>query len=110
MRSITLEEAQSHLAEIIDNLPPGGEVVIHPGGERPVAKLSRHDERGAPPAAGSRQRHADDHRGRRRPPRGLRRVHAVKLLLDTRNSVLWFYLDDPQLSAAANRGHHRPGE
>jgi antitoxin (DNA-binding transcriptional repressor) of toxin-antitoxin stability system len=38
MQTITLEEAQSHLAEIIDKLPPGEEVVITRG-ERPVAKL-----------------------------------------------------------------------
>ncbi len=28
MQTITLEEAQSHLAEIIEKLPPGEEVVI----------------------------------------------------------------------------------
>ncbi len=28
MQTITVEEAQSHLAEIIDKLPPGEEVVI----------------------------------------------------------------------------------
>jgi antitoxin (DNA-binding transcriptional repressor) of toxin-antitoxin stability system len=39
MQTITLEEAQSHLAEIIDKLPPGGEVVIMRG-DRPVARLS----------------------------------------------------------------------
>ena len=38
MKTITLEEAQSHLAEIIDPLPPGEEVVITRV-ERPVAKL-----------------------------------------------------------------------
>jgi antitoxin (DNA-binding transcriptional repressor) of toxin-antitoxin stability system len=38
MQTITVEEAQCHLAEIIDNLPPGGEVVITRN-ERPVAKL-----------------------------------------------------------------------
>ncbi len=39
MQTITLEEAQSHLAEIIEKLPPGGEVVITRD-DRPVAKLS----------------------------------------------------------------------
>jgi antitoxin (DNA-binding transcriptional repressor) of toxin-antitoxin stability system len=39
MQTITLEEAQSHLAEIIDKLPPGGEVVILRG-DKPVARLS----------------------------------------------------------------------
>ena len=39
MQTITLEDAQSHLAEIIDNLTPGGEVVILRG-DKPVARLS----------------------------------------------------------------------
>ncbi len=39
MQTITLEEAQSHLAEIIDKLTPGGEVVILRG-NKPVARLS----------------------------------------------------------------------
>ena len=39
MQTITLEEAQKHLAEIIEKLPPGGEVVITRG-DKPVAKLS----------------------------------------------------------------------
>lgn len=36
--TISLEEAQSHLAEVIDSLPPGEEVVITRG-ERPVATI-----------------------------------------------------------------------
>jgi antitoxin (DNA-binding transcriptional repressor) of toxin-antitoxin stability system len=39
MQTITLEEAQSHLAAIIDKLMPGEEVVIMRG-DRPVARLS----------------------------------------------------------------------
>ena len=39
MQTITLEEAQSHLAEIIDKLTPGEEVVITRG-NKPVARLS----------------------------------------------------------------------
>ncbi len=39
MQKITLEEAQSHLAEIIENLSPGEEIVIMRG-VRPVAKLT----------------------------------------------------------------------
>jgi prevent-host-death family protein len=39
MQTVTLEEAQSHLAEIIDRLTPGEEVVITRG-SKPVAKLS----------------------------------------------------------------------
>ena len=38
MQTITLEEAQSHLAEIIDKLPPGEEVVITRD-NRPVARI-----------------------------------------------------------------------
>jgi antitoxin (DNA-binding transcriptional repressor) of toxin-antitoxin stability system len=38
MQKIKLEDAQSHLAEIIESLAPGEEVVIMCG-DRPVAKL-----------------------------------------------------------------------
>jgi antitoxin (DNA-binding transcriptional repressor) of toxin-antitoxin stability system len=38
MHSITLQEAQSHLGEIIDNLPPGTEVVITRD-DKPVAAI-----------------------------------------------------------------------
>ena len=38
MQTITLEEAQSHLGEIIDKLTPGEEVVITRD-NRPVARL-----------------------------------------------------------------------
>ncbi len=39
MQTITLDEAQSHLAEIIEKLRPGEEVVITRGNQ-PVARLS----------------------------------------------------------------------
>lgn len=39
MQTVTLEEAQSRLAEIIERLTPGQEVIIVRG-EVPVAKLS----------------------------------------------------------------------
>ena len=39
MQTITLEEAQSHLVEIIEKLAPGEEVVITRG-NAPVARLS----------------------------------------------------------------------
>jgi antitoxin (DNA-binding transcriptional repressor) of toxin-antitoxin stability system len=39
MQTVTLEEAQNHLAEIIDKLTPGEEVVITRG-HKPVAPLS----------------------------------------------------------------------
>ena len=38
MSTITLEEAQSHLAEIIDKLPPGEEIIITRN-NLPVARL-----------------------------------------------------------------------
>jgi len=38
MHTVTLEEAQGHLAEIIEQLPPGEEVVITRD-ERPVATI-----------------------------------------------------------------------
>ena len=38
MIQVTIEEAQSRLPELIDNLPPGGEVVITRR-DRPAAKL-----------------------------------------------------------------------
>ena len=38
MQRMTLEDAQSHLAEIIDNLTPGEEVVLTRG-DKPVARI-----------------------------------------------------------------------
>ena len=38
MQTITLKEAQSHLAEIIDKLTPGAEVVLTRD-DKPVARL-----------------------------------------------------------------------
>jgi len=38
MHTVTLEEAQRHLAEIIDKLPPGEEVVLTRD-DRPVALI-----------------------------------------------------------------------
>lgn len=38
MRTVTLEEAQNHLAEILEKLPPGGEVAVIRGG-RAVATI-----------------------------------------------------------------------
>ncbi len=60
MQTIPIEEAQNHLAEIIDRLTPGEEVVITRG-SRPAAKLS-----GAlgeePRPTGPGPRNADDPR------------------------------------------------
>lgn len=38
MQTVTLQEAQSHLAEIIEQLPPGGEVIITRD-NKPVATI-----------------------------------------------------------------------
>jgi antitoxin (DNA-binding transcriptional repressor) of toxin-antitoxin stability system len=38
MQTISLQEAQSHLAEILDKLPPGDEIVITRD-EKPLATL-----------------------------------------------------------------------
>jgi antitoxin (DNA-binding transcriptional repressor) of toxin-antitoxin stability system len=38
MQTLTLEEAQTHLAEIIENLPPGEEVVLTKN-DQPVATI-----------------------------------------------------------------------
>jgi antitoxin (DNA-binding transcriptional repressor) of toxin-antitoxin stability system len=38
MQTVTLEEAQSHLAEIIENLTPGEEIVVVRD-NRPVARI-----------------------------------------------------------------------
>ncbi len=38
MQTVTVQEAQNHLAEIIDKLPPGGEIVLTHD-DKPVATL-----------------------------------------------------------------------
>jgi len=50
MHTVTLEEAQSHLAEIIDRLTPGEEVILTRD-DKPVATL-----RAAAPASGRKPR------------------------------------------------------
>jgi antitoxin (DNA-binding transcriptional repressor) of toxin-antitoxin stability system len=57
MQSITLEEAQSRLAEIIEKLQPGGEVVIIRD-DKPVATL-----RAIPSPAPGKQRQLGTLRG-----------------------------------------------
>ena len=47
MQTITLEEAQGHLAEIIERLPPGAEVVITRD-NRPLARLIAEPKRPRP--------------------------------------------------------------
>jgi antitoxin (DNA-binding transcriptional repressor) of toxin-antitoxin stability system len=50
MTTVTIENAQAHLTEIIDKLPPGEEVVITRD-DKPVATL-----RAAPPTSPRKQR------------------------------------------------------
>jgi antitoxin (DNA-binding transcriptional repressor) of toxin-antitoxin stability system len=57
MQTVTLQEAQSHLAEIIEKLPPGEEVVITRD-DKPVATL-----RVAPPPTPRKQRQLGTLRG-----------------------------------------------
>ena len=52
MQSITVQEAQSHLAEIITGLQPGEEVVLTENG-RPLARLVRAERTSWPCKAGS---------------------------------------------------------
>jgi prevent-host-death family protein len=52
MQTITVQEAQSHLAEIITGLQPGEEVVLTENG-RPLAKLVRAERTSWPCKAGS---------------------------------------------------------
>jgi antitoxin (DNA-binding transcriptional repressor) of toxin-antitoxin stability system len=50
MRTVTLQEAQSRLTEIIDKLPPGEEIVITRD-DKPVATI-----RATPPSPSRKQR------------------------------------------------------
>jgi antitoxin (DNA-binding transcriptional repressor) of toxin-antitoxin stability system len=48
MSSVTIEDAQAHLPELIDQLAPGEELVILRG-DQPVAKLVGQAKPGRPP-------------------------------------------------------------
>ncbi len=53
MKTISLEEAQNHLGEIIEKLPPGGEIVLTRD-DKPVATLrSTSGTRSEPPRFGT---------------------------------------------------------
>lgn len=52
MSTVSLEEAQAHLAELIENLKPGEEVLITLAG-LPVAKVSKAETSSWPCKAGS---------------------------------------------------------
>jgi antitoxin (DNA-binding transcriptional repressor) of toxin-antitoxin stability system len=57
MQTVTLEEAQGHLGEIIDKLPPGEEIVITRD-DKPVATI-----RATPPSTPRKQRQLGTLRG-----------------------------------------------
>ena len=99
--TITIEEAQAKLKELIHQLAPGEEVIITEN-QQPVAKLVNEAQSRSPACARPRPGQGLHHRrlGRRRTPEGLRGVHAVRLLLDT-HAMYWYIEDDPQLSGPA---------
>jgi antitoxin (DNA-binding transcriptional repressor) of toxin-antitoxin stability system len=82
--TITMEEAQAHLRELIGNLAPGQELVITEG-ERPVAKIVGQSLAAGKPRR-QREGQADHPQRRRRASQRLRGVHGVRLLLDTQDS------------------------
>ena len=100
--TITIEEAQAQLKELIHRLAPGEEVIITED-QQPVAKLVSEPPRPKPglrPPPGLGKGFitiiADDDEHLE----GLRGVHAVRLLLDT-HAMYWYIEDDPQLSGPA---------
>ena len=100
--TITMEEAQAKLKELIHQLAPGDEIVITEN-QQPVAKLvgEQPQKPGQRPATWPVQ--GDDylHRpGLRRPSGGHEGVHGVNLLLDT-HTFLWHADGDPRISATA---------
>jgi antitoxin (DNA-binding transcriptional repressor) of toxin-antitoxin stability system len=52
MQTISVQDAQTHLAEIIEKLPPGGEVELTDNGQ-PLAKLVKAARTSWPCKAGS---------------------------------------------------------
>ena len=55
MSTITLEEAQAHLPELLDRLRPGEEITIVVGGQ-PVAQVRKSERTSWPSKAGSYQK------------------------------------------------------
>ena len=97
--TITIDEAQARLKELIHRLAPGEEVIITED-QRTVAKLVSPPSRPKPGLRPPRPGQGLHHRrlGRRWPPRGLRGVHAVRDLLDT-HAMSDYTEDDPQTVA-----------
>jgi antitoxin (DNA-binding transcriptional repressor) of toxin-antitoxin stability system len=102
MATVDLSDAKARLPEIIASLPPGEQLVIVEDGEplavdphvaRPLALHGRQREK-HPALDGARFRCS---------PGGVPGVSGMtSLLLDT-HALLWFFWDDPQLTASANR-------
>jgi prevent-host-death family protein len=82
MSTMTIEEAQAKLSEVIDKLAPGEEVIITRN-EQPVAKLVGQQRPIRKPRRPGSQRQAGDSRRRRYTPERLQGLHGVRLLLDT---------------------------
>lgn len=86
--TITIEEAQAKLKELIHELAPGEEVIITEN-QQPVAKLVNEQPTPTkPPRPRSWSVQGDDYlygSKLRRPAGGYEEVHGVKLLLDTHN-------------------------
>ena len=80
--TISMEEAQATLPDIISKLGPGEEVVITKD-DQPVAKLQSPAAGKPQPRFGSCQGHADHCDRRRGTSGGLQRVYAMRMLLDT---------------------------
>jgi prevent-host-death family protein len=100
MSTVTIEEAQAKLLELIDRLAPGEEVVITRN-QQPVAKLMGQQRSVRKPRrpGSAKGETGHPHRGERASGR-FQGIHAVRLLLDT-HTCLWFLLNDPQLSTTA---------
>ena len=98
--TITIEEAQAKLKELIHQLAPGEQVIITEN-QQPVAKLvNEHAKADEAPSPRSWPVQGDDHLhgpGLRRPSGGHEGVHGVKLLLDT-HTFLWHADGDSRMS------------
>ena len=107
MPTVTIEEAQNKLSELIHRLTPGEEVVITEN-DQPVARLvaDRPDTTRKPRQFGTLKgtvlsmEHFDD------PAGGFQGVHGMRLLLDS-HTLIWS-VDRPAISAHVGR-HDRDG-
>ena len=102
MTTVTIEQAQAKLPEIIKQLQPGEEMVITDQGQ-PLARVKKAERTSWPCKAGSAENEirwiAPDFESA---TRGISGVYGMSVLIDT-HTLLWFLKDDPQLSATAKR-------